>query len=60
MGTDKDIFDLYKRVQKKDREAERQLISFHKRKFPKHPFHNPDNQELVPGGSEHYREKYAR
>lgn len=56
MRTDNDLVDLYKRVQKKDREAERQLISYHKRKFPKHPFHDPENKELVPGGSSHYRE----
>lgn len=48
------IFQLYKRVQRKDRNAEQQLIAEHRRMFPDSWLHR--GQELVPGGSEHYRQ----
>lgn len=32
-----EIFDLYKKVQQKDKNAEEQLIALHKKKFPRNP-----------------------
>lgn len=41
--TKNEIFELYKRVQQKDRKAEDQLIAEHKRRFPDSYYHtNPE------------------
>ena len=37
--TKNEIFELYKLVQQKDREAEKKLIAEHKKAYPRHSFH---------------------
>jgi hypothetical protein len=37
--TKNEIFELYKRVQQKDRQAEDQLIAEHKKRYPDNYFH---------------------
>jgi hypothetical protein len=37
--TKNEIFELYKRVQQKDRQAEDQLIAEHKKKYPDDMYH---------------------
>lgn len=47
-----EIFELYKKVQQKDREAEKQLIAEHKKKFPRSHFHKGEGSKP---GDPHYR-----
>lgn len=49
-----ELFTLYGKVQKKDRNAELQLIAEHKKKFPDHYSHR--NNDLIPGKSDRYRD----
>lgn len=46
MKINNDIFELYKKVQNNDKKAESQLISLHKKKYPKHDIHK-SNEHLV-------------
>jgi len=48
-----ELFELYKRVQKRDRNAEMQLILEHKKHFPNNIFHKTG---IKPGYSDRYRE----
>lgn len=47
-----EIFELYKKVQQKDREAEKQLIAEHKKMFPRHSFHKGEGSKP---GDPYYR-----
>lgn len=47
-----ELFELYKKVQQKDRNAEKQLVNEHKKKFPMSCLRNED----TPGSSSRYRE----
>lgn len=48
-----ELFELYQKVQRKDREAEKQLIAEHKKKFPRHIYHQGEG--IKPGQSAYYR-----
>jgi hypothetical protein len=53
MNQDK-IFRLYKRVQNRDRDAEKLLIAEHKKMYPQNHLHK--HGQLVPGGCAEYRQ----
>lgn len=53
--TKDELFNLYKKVQKKDRAAELQLIEEHKKKFPD-SYYRRQPQLLDPSKNSNYRQ----